>query len=493
VLEEAPKFIVLIISTFYVLLKLLQIKIKQKNILQYLLTLLFALAGSCALYECMSSLVYIFMVLLIMMFSVKRLGIPSNLAITSAVIAFGYSFLVFLISSIIICSIVAAFVGIIHNAFYTDLLTLVLIIPLQALLVTMTFRFKRLKKGMPFLIDHGSSDIGVYISMTLLVAASLLGMNEDSISIKIIPIVFILLSGLIILFWWRKSLTGKYLEKIKAQEIKALKDAVDEKDAEIQRLIRHNNELSKIIHRDNKLIPALELAVRQYLSISETETDPGVRRAKTKLLLSQIESQAMERSGIVKTYEMNSKALPSTDVLSVDALLGYMYQKAQEHRLDFSVSITGSVKYLIENVAGEQDVTTLLADLTENAIIAAKERTAGNIMVNIGIADNCYAIDVFDNGAPFSPETIAVLGLQRTTTHLGEGGSGIGLMTLFEIIGKYQASFVIADAFSNGLYTKKVSVCFDHMGQFRVHSKQGSYFKPLTARPDLALVKSVGA
>ncbi len=394
---------------------------------------------------------------------------------------FSYSYLAYLFSSIIV-SIVEGIVKETMQREFTDSLALILVCPVQALLTLFTFRIKRLKNGMPFLIEHGSSDIGVYVSVTLLIAASFIGLKEDNNPVKLIPIIFILISGLIILVWWRKSLTMKYLDRIRAQELQELRDAVAEKDAEIKRLKSHNDELAKIIHKDNKLIPALELAVRQYLDTAENEPDPAVRLAKAKTLLSQIESKTKERTGIIRVYEFTSKSLPSTGVPSVDALLSYMLQRAIEYRVDFDVSLSGSVKRLVENIADERDVNTLLADLAENALLSAKKRASGKVLVNLGIADECYRIDVFDNGAPFSQETIARLGLEKSTTRAGEGGSGIGLMSLFEIIGKYNASFVIEDIFSNSQYTKKVSVCFDQVGQFRVKTKEGSSLELLTDR-----------
>ncbi len=52
--------------------------------------------------------------------------------------------------------------------------------------------------------------------------------------------------------------------------------------------------------------------------------------------------------------------------------MAYMLQKAKAHGINFDLSVSGSVKYLVENVIGESDLNTLLADLIDNAIIAVK-------------------------------------------------------------------------------------------------------------------------
>jgi len=481
-LEVVIKYFILIVSTYYVFMRLLHIKAQKKIQVQHVLFFLIALSVVYISNRYIPPLNAFIIVILLTVFIIDITKVPVNLAITTLIISYSYSYLIFLVSTILVCTAEHFISEIIQKEIYTDLLTVVVISPVQTLLIILTFRIKRLKNGMPFLVEHGSSDIGVCISVTLLAAASFLGINMDNDTVKLIPVVFVLISGLIILAWWRKSLQRKYLDMIRTQEIQSLKDALAEKDAEIRRLRSHNDELAKIIHKDNKLIPALELAVRQYLETAENEPDPAARRAKAKTLLSQIESKAKERTGIIRVYELTSKSLPSTGVPSVDALLSYMLQRAIEYRVDFDVSLSGSVKRLVEDIADERDVNTLLADLTENALLAAKKRASGKVLVNLGIADDCYRIDVFDNGAPFSKETIARLGLERTTTRAGEGGSGIGLMSLFEIIGKYNASFVIEDIFGNTRYTKKVSVCFDQIGQFRVKTKEGGSLEPLTDR-----------
>lgn len=482
--EVLIKYFVLISCSFYTFNKLLHLKARKKC---YLLNLMFVLIVLPLIYVSKlyaTPLSIIVIISIFVVFSVKVNGIPVNLSVVTSVVAVGFGYLTFVVAatlSSVLLHFLFARLQSGHVYIYNSWLLMIFTTFIQSIFIVLLFRIKRLKNGMPFLIEHGSSNTGVYVCAILLAAASFLGVSKDYDFVKLVPILFILASGLIILAWWRKSLTTRYMDRIRAQEIQALRDAVAEKDAEIRRLKSHNDELSKIIHKDNKLIPALELAVRQYLKTAENEPDPAVRRAKAKSLLSQIESKAKERTGIIRVYEINSKSLPSTAVPSFDALLSYMLQRAIQFHVDFDVSLFGSVKYLVENIADEQDVNTLLADLIDNALIAAKDRAFGKVLVNIGIVDECYRIDVFDNGAPFSPETIAMLGLRRTTTRAGEGGSGIGLMSLFEIVGRYNASFVIEDICS-GRYTKKVSVCFDQLGQFRVKLKQGGSMEPLTAR-----------
>ncbi|MEL4105337.1 GHKL domain-containing protein [Oscillospiraceae bacterium WX1] len=316
------------------------------------------------------------------------------------------------------------------------------------------------------------------MSTILVLTATYFEVSKEFKAIYIIPLSLVYLGSFVFFFWWRGSITRKYRDKLKAQEIAELQQASDAKIMEIQQLRQQNDALAKIIHKDNKLIPALDYAVRQYLLTAETETDPAVRLSKAKSLLAQVEAASQERRGILTSFQP-SKKLPSTDIPSVDALLASMAHRAQEQGVTFDVTVTGSVKYLIDNLASEQDVNTLLADLIENAIIAVRTSANKNVMVHIGIADNIYAIDVFDSGDPFAPETVAEVGIHKTTTHADEGGSGIGLMTTFEILKKYEASFVIEDLVGNTQFTKKVSACFDQLHQFRLHTAQTDHLQPI--------------
>ena len=67
--------------------------------------------------------------------------------------------------------------------------------------------------------------------------------------------------------WWRFRITRDYREKLRQAELKALQNELIEKDNRIRELEENNDSLAKIIHKDNKLIPAMELAVCEYLEM----------------------------------------------------------------------------------------------------------------------------------------------------------------------------------------------------------------------------------
>ncbi len=478
------KTYVILACSFYIYIKLLRITLTKKHFFCFLpFSLLFT--PCIYLLGTYTGPLSIFIVVLISSVFVKlifkeRLTLVFNVS----VISFGIAYLAFFFAAALVSAIKVFILRHGTEIFLYDIIAVSLV---ESLFIYILFKTRRLKNGMPSLMKNSSSDIGMYLSITLLLAGSSLNMGQQYEIVYTIPFICGLICGITVIFWWRSRLTKKYIEDVKAREMEALQKTILEKDEEIGRLTRHNEELSKIIHKDNKLIPAMELAVREYLMSAGEDGDEPLKR-KARELAESLEAISRERAGIVKSYEAMSKSLPPTDVLSVDSLMAYMLQKAKAEEIGFDLTVSASVKYLIGNIISESDLNTLLADLIDNAIIASKQREIKNILVSVGICDGFYRIDVFDSGEPFTAETIAGLGLERTTTHMNDGGSGIGLMTVFQILAKYQASFEIDENLNNNLFTKKVSVCFDTLGQSRLLTSRD--IQPLLSalRPDIIFI-----
>lgn len=483
-LASMAKTYIVFLCSFYVYIKLLRITLNKKQlVLFFVFSILFA--PCIYLLRKHAGPLNIFIIVVISSFFVKLIfKTRLSLAFNTSTISYGITFLAFSVG-VFIVSFVRVFIFH-NNSEIITLLDIAAVSLVEFLLIYALFKTKRLKNGVPSLKEKGISDIGIYLSISLMLAASSINMGQQFELVYIIPFFLVLICGVSIIFWWRSHLKRKYIEDVKAREMAALQKTIGEKDEEIEQLRRHNEELAKIIHNDNKLIPAMELAVREYL-MSAGDGGCGATADKARELLERLETVSRERAGIVKSYEAMSKKLPSTNVLSVDSLMAYMLQKARAEKIEFDLSLSGSVKYLIGAVIAESDLNTLLADLIDNAIIASKRREKKNILVSVGICDNLYRIDVFDSGEPFTDETILNIGLKRTTTHSNDGGSGIGLMTVFEILRSYGASFEIDDSICNSLYTKKVSVCFDSLGQFRLKTGRPHLSGLLSGRHDIRL------
>ena len=75
---------------------------------------------------------------------------------------------------------------------------------------------------------------------------------------------------------------------------------------------------------------------------------------------------------------------------------------------------------------------------------------------------------VSHSGERFDVGVLKNMGKRRITTHSGDGGSGIGMMTLFQILLETGASFTIDEFADSEKYHKAVIVSFDGAGRFRI-------------------------
>lgn len=228
-----------------------------------------------------------------------------GLSITTTALAFGISYALYLISSILLAAL-SYFVTAGSSSVNENLATTCLAFA-QLLLCWIPWRFRRLKSGMPFLRSKGSGNFGVIISTVLLCCVILFSNSKDHQSIFfIVPVVFVFLCGIGILFWWRNRLQKAYIEKLRTNELQNLRDTIQEKEKQLQQLKESNDALAKIIHKDNKLIPSMELAVTEYLQLIEKADSTDIQ-IKGQMLLEQLKEITCDRSGIIVDYQSQNK------------------------------------------------------------------------------------------------------------------------------------------------------------------------------------------
>lgn len=342
----------------------------------------------------------------------------------------------------------------------------------QIVLLFLLFRIKRLRHGLPFLSDSKYGDLGVYLSVTTVLTLVLVGYNRQVTIIAPIFVAAIAIWGLMLYFWYRSRIKKEYAEQLEKREKQVLLDEVASLKESITRLHSDNEALAAIIHRDNKNVPALELSVKQFL-LNAAENDSREERMATgRELLGQIERISGERQGILTDYENSNKSINKTGIPVLDALLLFMQQKAEAAHITFDVKVRGDVREMLQQALSEQDAATLLADLLENAIIATScTNQAKYVLAEISGQAGDYYFRVSDSGIPFPQEVLRNWGVQRVTTHKETGGSGIGLMTVYEICNKYHASFSIEKTGENDVYRKRVAVYFDGKGKAALNNE----------------------
>ena len=335
----------------------------------------------------------------------------------------------------------------------------------MGLFVHLTFKIKRFRNGFPFLEKRYISLLGVTIALVVFQCYTIVNIINEKLGTIDSHILFlafcIVISIVLIIIWWRTGLLKAYQDSLIAKEIEELYRELTEKENKIIEVERDNAALSKIIHRDNKLIPTLENAVKKLYMKHQDE--------EATILMAELNRVCAERHGILKQYRSNSKQLPTTKIYSLDITLDYMKQKACENNIEFDVFVNGNLKHMITNYINEEQLRTIVADLLENAIIAVKSREFRLILIAIGIFNDAYEIRVEDSGICFEKETLHELGKKQTTTHEDEGGMGIGMMEVFKIMKETKASlFILQLSESRRGFTKSICVRFDGKGEFNV-------------------------
>lgn len=482
------KYLFIILYSYYVYYKLLNLKIK--TLLDIIIYTAMSLLCSVFIAYFRSDFPYIgliFMVIPFIVFITIRTKTEFRLSIITSVIACGISNASIVISYIF-SSIIFSILGFEFDDVSKDLYPLLITVFIDSILLIFLFRLKRLRKGMPFLTDRPADNIGTTISLLVLGSIATLINNEGPSYISILPFTMIIVSAIYIIIWWHKWITRTYINRKRDQEIQDLYRKIAEKDNYIEKLKEQNVAFGKLIHQDNKLIPAMEMAVTELLKFHITN-DSGEQRQRTQALLDDIKNKAKGRKGILDNIEHQPKQFPTTGLASLDALFTYLSAKAAKVKVTLDLSVYSNVRYLIQNEINENDLNTLLAEIIDNCIIAASQSNVKKILINFELNDGAYVINIFDSGGHFAPEALKNFGLISTTMYEESGGSGIGLMNIYEIINRYNASLIIDELLPpSGLFVKKISVRFDHKGEYVLSSNRTDIFEMLSERSGLTIV-----
>ena len=398
-------------------------------------------------------------------------------SLNATIISIAMSLVSFTISSFIFSTLVFLMYS------YIDINNLVVIKLLngflQYFMIHIPFQFKRMKKGMPFLYDLQLNNIGTCISLLILIcyiAASISNTSDNNYLPFIIPLFLIFPCALLLISWWRAIITRNYRRKLQQFEMQKLKNE----------LVQENNKaLAQIIHRDNKLIPAMELAVNTFLQNQNT-LSPQQLKEQGLALAAHLQTMSQERKFNLTEYQTNGQPLASTGICAVDAVLQLMYQRALQEQIDYNLRITENIKTTALQSLSEEDFSHLLADLIENAFIAMSDAPDKKILISIGRMGNHLSVEISDNGQPFLPEIFQDFGLKAHTTHAGNGGSGIGLMDIWKLKKKYRASLVITEyAPGTYSYTKQISLIFDAKKHYIIQTYRKHELGQIRFRDDL--------
>lgn len=415
---------------------------------------------------------------------------------STTIISFAMSYILFSFSNIPVVLIAAIFI---YGE--TEFLLFPYIIicgALELVLIWLLFRIKYFRKGMPFLYQSESSFGGVLLSLAILI--SMLAFHLFPISEPALGFTWLfsfLILGIFLLTWWNARVRRAYREKLRLAEIASLRAELDELKQECGKIREDNDALARVIHKDNKMIPAMELAVKNFVEQQTRQigTQPVMKdgapqlRQEGNALTQQMEHLLTDREEVLSSYKKWTYTLPSTGILVVDAMLSFMEKKAHALQMKFHVRLGQGVADITEAIATE-DLAHLLSDFIENAMIAAKSSSNPSVLVYLGKLGEHFAIEIADNGADFAPDVYQDLGLRRHSTHLDEGGSGIGLMDIWKLKKKYRASLhIIEYAPQEQEFTKKITIMLDRKNHYIIETYRFDEVEEAHLRGDMFVLQ----
>ena len=192
------------------------------------------------------------------------------------------------------------------------------------------------------------------------------------------------------------------------------------------------------------------------------------------------------------TFDDTLQFIPDTGSAGVNIMVRYMASKAGAEGVGFSCVVEKPLDDLKEFVS-EYNLSLIVGDLIANSLRAVKTSRQKEILLKVHYAKGFYhALTLYDSGISFEPETIRLLGLQPATSHPEDGGSGIGLMSIFEIVKASGGSYVLDEAIDEPPFTKAVTIRFDFKGQIIIRSRRDEIIDLHKQRRDIIFLRPLG-
>lgn len=458
------KYSVLFAGSFYGFIKLSQIKLKWLNLLDL------PVAVACATALCFATqhlrlLVPLGFLLLTFLYCLARYRRPLLNTVTLCVISCGITIISMVAAFIISIPIEMLAFTFIPNEEIRNIVTVCIVSALQITANFLTYLIKRLRSGISIKNNNGTIEILLLISVLSIFLMTLFYTDNIAHSPIELIVLTLIFCGLGLIIWWKKHVANNYQKQLYKRNEEIYEHQIGEYEKELEKLKSHNDDLAKIIHRDNKLIPAMAAAVEKLIADAPDKSE-------YENLLKQLKNLSTERNQMVESYQAKSDNLPKTGNCSLDTVMRFLSDKAARNNVSVAFEIAdGAIAAVLQVFKDSVDLITIILDLGENAVIATKNTENAKIMITFEIENSVASINFYDNGPPFDKSVTENMGKKRVTTHKGEGGSGIGLMTLFEILNKYNASYSLDGNTDREGFTKHIKILLDNMHTITVEKQ----------------------
>ena len=399
----------------------------------------------------------IFMTILIsLIFKIStKYNFAYSLLVTT--ISLSINYIIFLISAFV------TYIFISSTNMQRDCIELVFILILHITLLYIFLSIKRIRKGFVFLqvnIKNEYMEILILnISIVILFCTMILSSYDKVVSRK--AWIGLTIFSIIMFITIQKSLQLYYKQKLQEREVEEIKEELKNKDKEIKELEKENLKLNKKNHSIAHKQKSLEYELEQML-LNDQIVDGNHIKDKIESLSNEMQNETV------------SIELTKTNIDKIDSMLKYMQSECVKNKIDFQLQINGNIHHMINKYIEKEDLEILIADLIKNAIIAINHSENNNksILVRLGIIDGAYSLYVYDSGIEFEIDTLINLGVKPSTTHVNDGGTGMGWMNTFDTLKKYKASLVIEEYGKpvEDNFTKVIRIIFDKENTYKISS-----------------------
>ena len=351
----------------------------------------------------------------------------------------------------------------------SEYLLFILIALVQAILILLFWKIKRIRNGITFLKKWKNDE---YINLLLLNASSailflivIISNYQEGITSKFGVMLIIFAIVMFITIW--KSLQLYYKQQMLEKVLEKTQKDLADKTEEVKKLEAENLSFSEISHSIAHRQDSLKHKLEKLSTNTEFADEISIN--------AQIDN-------ITKDLRKKTKIdLEKTGIEIVDDMLDCMQAKCVENNIDFQLQINGNIYHMINNYIPKEDLEILLADHIKDAIIAINhcENINKSILVRIGKIDGIYGVYFYDSGIEFEFNTLLNLGKIPITTHKSEGGTGMGFMNTFKTLSKTKGSLEIEEIGkpSKSNFTKVLKFKFNNKNEYKIISYKGKELK----------------
>ena len=318
-------------------------------------------------------------------------------------------------------------------------------------------RVKRIKSELAKLRNVERNDVLIFMTAVILSVKALFTMSvlerNDPIAVLIVCLFLLEILGFISYFWFRKELQTLYRIRLQESELELLEQSLDSKDKLFGTLRADNERFAALIHKDNKLIPSVVMSLRQA-------AENTLRAEEAACSLDEISA---ERSEALAEYESHGQRLAETGVMTLDAVLLYLKDRANSFDVEFCAEILADFAVIPDKATERSEFVAILADLCEYAILSTKGVKNGTAKAKIGLDDGHLFVEVSDNGKRFDGKELKRIGKERVTDGSKNKKNEInrkGLIPLYTILRHNGATLSINEFTGNSDITKSLRVTF---------------------------------